>query len=333
MTFADWIQLRPEGIYIVPGDFYLDPARPVPRAVISHAHTDHARPGHQAVWATPATIGIMQARFGTAATAQPNFLDWHQPADFGPVRVTLAPAGHVLGSAQIILDFAGQRAVYSGDYKLTPDPTCTAFEPIPCGLFITEATFGLPVFVHPPPEQEIAKLLRSLQLFPSRTHAIGVYALGKCQRLIRLLRETGYAAPIYLHGALQNLCHFYSAQGIELGELRPATAAARAELAGALVLAPPSALRESWARRLTDPVIGFASGWMQVRQRARQQNAELPLILSDHADWPDLLRTIRETRAGEVWVTHGQEDALIRQCTLDGIPARPLALLRPEAEE
>lgn len=333
MAFTDWIQLRPEGLYIVPGDVYLDPSRPVPRAVISHGHTDHARPGHGTVWATPDTLSILDIRYGAAAGLQRHGLDWHQPSDFGPVRISLAPAGHVLGSAQIILDYAGQRVVYSGDYKRTPDPTCAAFEPIPCDLFITEATFGLPIFVHPPAEQEMAKLLRSLELFPNRTHAIGVYALGKCQRLIRLLRLAGFTAPIYLHGALLKLCGFYSSRGIDLGELRPATAAAKADLVGALVLAPPSALRDSWARRLTDPVIGFASGWMQVRQRARQQNAELPLVLSDHADWPGLLRSIYESHADEIWITHGQEDALIRQCTLDGIAARGLALIRPEAEE
>jgi putative mRNA 3-end processing factor len=332
MDAASWIYPRPEGLFVEPGDFFIDPVRPVPRAVISHGHSDHARPGMEAVWATPETLGIMKARYGPDAGHLHHPLPPHQPVDFGPVRVTLVPAGHVLGSAQVVVEHHGTRVVYSGDYKRQPDPTCAPFEVLPCDVFITEATFGLPVFVHPPPASEILKLLESLRLFPHRTHVIGVYALGKAQRLLRLLREAGYTAPVYLHGALQSLCDFYIAQGIELGELRPATVAARDELARALVLAPPSALREPWARRLHDPVIGAASGWMTVRQRARQQNVELPLILSDHADWPALLQTIRETGAGEIWVTHGQEDALIRQCTLDGLSARPLALAR-ETEE
>lgn len=332
MSLAPWIYPRPEGLYVEPGDFYIDPLRPVARVVVSHGHTDHARPNMEAVWATPETLGIMQVRYGEAAGKTLHPLPCHKPVDFGPVRVTLHPAGHVLGSAQVAVEFAGTRVVYSGDYKRVPDPTCAPFEVVPCEVFITEATFGLPVFTHPPAEEEAARLLRSLELFPGRTHVIGVYSLGKCQRLIRLVRDAGYTAPIYLHGALQALCGFYVSCGIALGELRPATVAAKADLAGALVLAPPSAIREAWARRLTDPVVGFASGWMQVRQRARQQNAELPLVISDHADWPDLLRTIRETGAKEVWVTHGQEDALLRQCALDGIPARPLALAR-EPEE
>lgn len=329
---ADWLELRPEGLWVKPGDFFIDPLRPVARAVVSHGHSDHARPGHGAVWATPETLEIMGLRYGAAAGDMRHPLPCGDSVDFGPVRVTLAPAGHVLGSAQIVLDYRNTRVVYSGDYKRAPDPTCAPFQVVPCDLFITEATFGLPVFVHPPPEGEIGKLRASMALFPERTHAIGVYSLGKAQRLIRLLRDHGFTAPIFLHGALQTLCDYYIRCGIDLGELRPATAAAKNELASALVLAPPSALREPWARRLNDPVIGYASGWMHLRQRARQLNAELPLVISDHADWPALLRTIRETRAREIWVTHGQEDGLVRQCTLDGLAARPLDLQR-EVEE
>jgi putative mRNA 3-end processing factor len=327
---ADWIRLTAEGLWVEPGDFFIDPVRPVARAVVSHGHSDHARPNLGTVWATPETLEIMTIRYGKAAGEEHRPLAYGQSADFGPVRVTLEPAGHVLGSAQVVLDYQNTRVVYSGDYKRTPDPTCAQFELVACDVFITEATFGLPVFVHPPARQEIRKLRASMELFPERTHVLGVYSLGKAQRILRMLREDGYEAPIYLHGALQSLCDYYVRRGIALGELRSATVAAKDKLARALVLAPPSAVREPWARRLHDPVVGFASGWMQVRQRARQQNAELPLVISDHADWPDLLRTIRETGAKEVWVTHGQEDALVRQCELDGLAARPLALpLRP----
>ncbi|MDX6766757.1 MAG: ligase-associated DNA damage response exonuclease [Candidatus Methylacidiphilales bacterium] len=328
MDTASWIYPRPEGLYVAPGDFFIDPSRPVPRAVVSHAHSDHARPGLMEVRATAATLGIMRVRYRGAAPQMPQPVGYGEAWEWGGVRISLAPAGHVLGSAQVVLEYRGTRVVYSGDYKRVPDPTCAPFTVVPCDVFITEATFGLPVFRHPLIGGEVEKLRRSMALFPERSHVIGVYSLGKAQRLLCLLREAGEDRPVYIHGALQALCDYYAGEGIALGELRPATVAAREELRQALVLAPPSAVREPWARRLHDPVVGFASGWMGIRQRARQQNAELPLVISDHADWPDLLRTIRETGAREIWVTHGQEDALVHQCRLGGLTARPLTLVR-----
>jgi putative mRNA 3-end processing factor len=245
----------------------------------------------------------------------------------------LAPAGHVLGSAQIVLEHKGTRIVVSGDYKRRPDPTCPPFEPVPCDVFVTEATFGLPVFCHPPDREEIAKVMASLRLFPERAHVIGVYALGKCQRVIMLLRQAGYDAPIYLHGALQALCDLYRSQGLELGELRPATGAAKSELAGQIVLAPPSAIAERWSRRMPDPVVALTSGWMRVRARARQRGVELPLIISDHADWEELLRTLDDVQAPTVWVTHGREEALVHAARLKGLDARALALVGRDEEE
>jgi putative mRNA 3-end processing factor len=196
-----------------------------------------------------------------------------------------------------------------------------------CDVFVTEATFGLPVFRHPKPEEEIAKLLASLALFPERTHVVGCYALGKCQRLIALLRRAGFEAPIWLHGALLPLCRTYEALGVPLGDLRPATAAPKAALRGAIVLAPPSAVAERWARRLADPLVCLASGWMRVRQRAKARGVELPLVLSDHADWDELNATIDETGAPEVWVTHGRDDALVHAMGLRGIRGRALHLV------
>ena len=219
----------------------------------------------------------------------------------------------------------------SGDYKRKADPTCTAFEPVECDVFITEATFALPVFSHPDPETEIAKLLSSLRLFPERCHVIGAYSLGKAQRLIALIRLAGYDQPIYLHGAQQKLCQLYQDLGIDLGELKPATAGEkgkpREDLAGQIVIAPPSALADKWSRRLPDPLVVMASGWMQIRQRAKQSGVELPLILSDHADWADLIRTIDDVAPAEVWVTHGREEALIRALALKGVKARALSLI------
>jgi putative mRNA 3-end processing factor len=233
----------------------------------------------------------------------------------------------VLGSAQIAVEANGLRVVASGDYKNVPDPTCAPFELVPCDVFITEATFALPVFRHGDPGGEIAKLLHSVALFPERAHLVGAYSLGKAQRVIALLRQTGYEAPIYLHGAMESITQYYVNRGIALGELRPVRGAGKPELAGTITLCPPSSLKDIWARRFPDPVTAFASGWMRVRARARQHGVELPLVVSDHADWDGLTATIAATGAGEIWVTHGQEDALVHWCRTRGLKARPLDIV------
>ncbi len=262
-----------------------------------------------------------------------------QPVGYGEtvvmddVCITLYPAGHILGSAQVLLEWKGCRIVVSGDYKRYPDGTCTPFEPVNCDIFVTEATFGLPVFQHPPPQTEIEKLLHSVKNFPDRSHVIGCYALGKTQRLINLLRESGYDAPIYMHGALFSCSDYYQEHGVDLGDLRKATGVPRDVFKGAIVLAPPSALQEVWARRLADPIIGMASGWMMVKQRVRQRGVEMPLVISDHADWNELQDTIRDTGASEIWVTHGREDALVYWCETQGLKAAPLHLQGREDEE
>ena len=318
----------PQGLFCEPGGFFIDPLRAVDRAVITHAHSDHARPGHRHVLATRETLALMRARMGAdrAGEAQ-QALDWGEALDLNGVEVRLLPAGHVLGSAQVAMTYRGSRVVVSGDYTRQPDPTCRGFEPEPCDVFVTEATFALPVFRHPPAAQEIARLLASVALFPDRTHVVGCYALGKCQRLIALLRQAGWDRPIFLHGALEAMCNVYLALGQRLGVLPAATAAAKQELVGAIVLAPPSAVADRWARRVADPVVAVASGWMRVRQRAKSRGVELPLVISDHADWDELNATIDEVGAPEVWVTHGQEDALIHAVAVRGIKGRALRLV------
>jgi putative mRNA 3-end processing factor len=316
----------PSGLYCPPADVYIDPVRPVARALITHGHADHARAGHGAVLATRETLGIMAVRYGAAFTQQQQVAAWGERVRIGEVSFTFHPAGHVLGSAQIAVEAGGLRIVASGDYKRAADRTCTAFEPVCCDVFITEATFGLPVFRHPDTAGEVAKLLDSLALFPERCHVIGAYALGKAQRLVALIRDAGYDRPIHVHGAMEKLMGFYEAHGVPLGDIRKVVAAERKTLAGEIVICPPSAVQDLWARQLPDPVTTFASGWMRIRARARQKGVELPLIVSDHADWDDLCATIREVGAPEVWVTHGQEDALVRWCAMNGIRARPLRL-------
>jgi putative mRNA 3-end processing factor len=328
-----WLQKSAGGLYCVPGDFHVDPVGRVARAVISHGHSDHARPGHDKVLAAAETIAMMRVRYGADACGSAQAAAYGETVRMGDVAVRLVPAGHVLGSAQIVLEYRGSRVVVSGDYKRRRDPTCPPFEPVPCDVFITEATFGLPVFRHPPDGEEIAKVLHSLRIFPERTHLIGVYALGKCQRVIALLREAGWTAPIFLHGALQDLCDLYASFGVALGPLLPATGQTKEALKGQIVLAPPSALGDRWSRRLNDPVLAMASGWMRVRARARQRGAELPLIISDHADWDELLATADDVGSPRVWVTHGREEALLHALAAKGFETAALNLVGFEEED
>ena len=314
-------------LHIEPIDVYIDPMVPRQRAIITHGHADHARAGHGQVLATSDTIAIMKTRYGEDCAGSFQALDFGAPLQIDGVTVTLYPAGHILGSAQVLLDYRGERIGETGDYKRGADRTAQPFELVPCDILVTEATFGLPVFQHPAPGIEIGRLLKSIADFPARAHLIGAYALGKAQRVIGLLRDAGYDAPIYLHGAMLRLCELYEERGIALGDLRPALEMSKADLAGQIVISPPSALKDRWSRRLPDPVLCMASGWMSVKQRARQSGVELPLVISDHADWNELRQTIGETGAGTVWVTHGREDALVYYCRQQGLIAEPLNII------
>jgi putative mRNA 3-end processing factor len=329
---ASWLKIAPEGLCCAPGGFHIDPVQPVERAVITHGHSDHARPGHGSVLATPETIAIMQARYGDEFPTRYQALPYGEPIRLGEVSLTFAPAGHVLGSAQAALEHAGTRIVVSGDYKRRPDPTCPPFQPMPCDVFVTEATFALPVFRHPSDAHEIGRLLHSLEIFPERAHLVGTYALGKCQRVISLLRQAGYDRPIYMHGALLGLCALYERHGVPLGPLIHVTNQNKAELKGQIVLAPPSAHADRWSRALPDPVVAMASGWMRIKQRAKAGGIELPLVISDHADWDELDRTVDEVGAPEVWITHGREEALVHHLGKKGYRARALALVGFEEE-
>jgi putative mRNA 3-end processing factor len=322
----------PAGLCSRPGGFHIDPTRPVERALITHGHSDHARPGHGGVLATPETLDLMRLRYGEnfAGSVQP--VAYGEKLRLGSVDVSFHPAGHVLGSAQIKVEHDGCRIVASGDYKDVPDPTCAPFELVPCDVFITEATFGLPVFRHGDPTAEVRKLLSSVELFPERGHLVGAYSLGKAQRVIALIRAAGYDKPIYLHGAMETITRYYQTR-FDLGELRAVRDAGKADLAGAIALCPPSALQDRWTRRFPDPVAAFASGWMRVRARARQRGVELPLVISDHCDWDGLTATIAATGASDVWVTHGAEEALVHWCEMRGLKARPLHMIGYGEEE
>lgn len=327
-----WIKPEPWGIHVVPADSWIDPARPVDRALVTHGHADHARGGHGATLATPETLAIMKLRYQTDAGAQPTAYG-ETISLGGGVDATWLPAGHVLGSAQILLEHAGERIIVTGDYKRRADPTCPPFAVTPCDVLVTEATFGLPVFRHPPVEHEVAKLLKALAENPDRCVLVGAYALGKAQRLIAEVRRAGHSAPIYLHGAMERMCRLYQEFGVDLGDLRLVSDAKKEDIVGHIVVSPPSALNDRWSRRLPDPITAMASGWMRVRQRARQRMVELPLVISDHADWDELTQTVVDVNPYETWITHGREEAMLRWCQLHQRRAKALALVGYEDED
>lgn len=331
---SHWIEPHPQGIYVRPADVWIDPSVAVSNAVITHGHADHARAGHNHVWATPQTHGIMALRYGLDIADQSSrAIDYGDGFEKDGVRFSLHPAGHVLGSAQILIEHAGERIIVTGDYKRRADPTCAIFTPVKCDIFTTEATFGLPVFTHPPIEREIGRLIDAVVGAPERCVLVGAYALGKAQRVIAELRRAGWHNPIYLHGAMVRMCEFYEQNGVVLGELVPVSQAKNDQLRGNIVIAPPSALHDRWSQKLPDPITALASGWMMIRQRARQKLVELPLIISDHADWNELTQTIVDVSPSETWVTHGSEDGLLRWCELNQRSAKALRLVGRDGED
>lgn len=323
---ADLVELRPEGLYCPAGDFHIDPWRPVPVAVLTHGHGDHARAG--------------MGRYHTSAEGLP-ILDWRlgeqdyrvhaygEPFTLGRARVSLHPAGHVLGSAQVRIEVDGEVWVVSGDYKRQPDPTCAPFEVVPCDTFITEATFGLPIYRWPGADEVARKIVQWRDHCATRGEAaiLYCYALGKAQRVLaELMAWTD--RPVYLHGAIAAGVEVYRRAGIPMVDTRLVIEDAEAAapgFAGELIIAPPSAAGSAWLRRFRKAQHGFASGWMRLRGNRRRRNMDRGFVVSDHADWPDLLRTIHETGARRVIATHGDTDALVRTLNEAGVAAETLA--------
>jgi putative mRNA 3-end processing factor len=265
----------------------------------------------------------MAARYGDRFAGRKQQATYGDITAVNAVKVRLVPAGHVLGSAQVVIEGGGLVAAVSGDYKRRPDPTCAPFElPPGCSVYVTEATFGVPVFRHPDPAGEIDKLLASRRTFPERTHLIAAYSLGKAQRMIALLRQAGVGETIYVSKPAMKLCAVYERFGVALGPLAPAESADAAALKGAIVLAPPSALDAEAMAKLPPPVTVTCSGWNRVRRLARGRGgAELALVISDHADWDELTATAKEIAPEELWVTYGRSDALERWAEGEGLSA------------
>jgi putative mRNA 3-end processing factor len=315
------LEMTPHGLYCPRGDFYVDPWRPVDRAVITHAHADHARGGSRHYLASAASGAILRHRLGQETSLQ--LLDYAEPLNLNGVTVSLHPAGHILGSAQVRIEAGGQVWVVSGDYKTEGDATCTAFEPLACDTFVTESTFGLPVFNWQPQQTVLAAVNHWWQTnrYQGRTSLLFAYALGKAQRVLAGLDTA--IGPIFTHGAVEAINACYRQQGIALPDTRPVSSVDDPRrFEGAMVIAPPSANTGAWTKRFKQVSRAFASGWMSIRGHRRRRSVDRGFVLSDHCDWPDLNRAIAETGAETVWVTHGYAPELVRWLTEQGRDAQ-----------
>jgi putative mRNA 3-end processing factor len=300
------LELRERGLYCPAGDFYIDPWEPVERAIVTHAHSDHACPGSRSYLAAAPGETLLRQRLGSDAAIQT--LDYGEPVTLSSVRVSLHPAGHILGSAQVRIESAGEVWVVSGDYKLASDPTCPPFEPLRCHSFVTESTFGLPIFRWPGAEQ----VLQDIHAWWSANQAAGKasvlfgWPLGKMQRVLAGL-DPGIGS-IHAHGAVERVNRIYRECGIAL----PATPPPEGDMRRALILAPPGWQGSPWMKRFGAASTALVSGWMRIRGTRRRRSLDRGFVLSDHADWPALLSAIDETRAETVWVTHGFRAPLVR---------------------
>jgi putative mRNA 3-end processing factor len=319
------LRVTDRGLYCDAGDFYIDPWQPVDRAVITHAHGDHARWGSRHYLASDEGLRVLRTRLGADASIQP--VQYGEPVHLNGVRVSLHPAGHILGSAQIRVEHAGEVWVASGDYKVDPDPTCSPFEIVRCHTFITESTFGLPIYRWRAQGEVFAEVREwwSANARAGRASIVYAYALGKAQRVLAGLIDADIG-PIFTHGAVEQLTRDYRDSGIALPPTRHASEMPRGhDFAGSLVIAPPSAAGSTWLRRFGAASPAFASGWMQIRGARRRRGVDRGFVLSDHVDWPALLATIEATGAEHVQVTHGFREPVVRWLLERGIGAVSIA--------
>lgn len=320
------------GLYCADGDFYIDPWQPVPHAVLTHAHGDHARSGSAVYIAAEAGAGLLRHRLGADLNLRSKA--YGEIFELGSARVSLHSAGHVLGSAQVGIEVNGAVWVVTGDYKRAADPTCESFEPVRCDVLISEATFALPCYRWPETKQVVAEIFRWWQTNRERGHAslLFCYALGKAQRVLAEL--TAFTnEPVYLHGAVAPLVEEYRRAGVQMLATLPVVREKKTDYAGALIVAPPSAAGTPWMRRFGDASTGFCSGWMRIRGARRRRGYDRGFILSDHADWPALLQTVSDSGASRVLLTHGYSDALVRYLRERGIDAAALRTAYGDEEQ
>lgn len=315
------LQETPVGLFCPAGNFYIDPWRPVNRAIVTHAHSDHARSGCESYLAAREGAAILQMRLGRSARI--HFVDFGETHSIGGARVSLHPAGHMTGAAQVRVEVAGEVCVVSGDYKLQPDPTCASFEPIRCHTFVTESTFGLPLYHWDRPEDvfnEINQWWRSNQNFGAASLLLG-YTVGKAQRLLASV-DAGIG-PIFAHGSILNACRAYRECGVRLPPIGNCMQVeGKYDWSQALIVAPPSALGTTWLRRFGNVSTAMASGWMRVRGIRRRRAVDRGFVLSDHVDWQDLMEAISLTQASSIWVTHGYTQQVVRMLAAKGLDAR-----------
>ena len=317
------ISLTARGLYCKQGDFYIDPWKPVNKAVVTHAHADHAYRGSTNYLVAKDGEELARIRLDPEATITGQ--KYGEITDINGVKLSFHPAGHILGSAQVRVEYKGEVWIVSGDYKLTPDATCAAFEHIKCHYFITEATFGLPIYRWTPPEQtfsEISDWWRQNRE-NGKASIIFAYSLGKAQRILNGIDRS--IGSIYTHGAVERLTQAYREAGIDLAQTTyVGNVTNKKEFAGSLIVAPPSAQMSTWMKRFGPQSTAFASGWMLVRGARRRRAVDRGFVLSDHADWPELLTAIRATEAETVYVTHGFSEEVVRYLNETGMNAKPL---------
>ena len=317
---GDMVVVRKEGLYCVPGQFYIDPWRPVDRAVITHAHGDHARVGHGHYLSTSSGVNVLKSRLGSDIHI--DGIDYGTTVTHNGVAISLHPAGHVLGSAQVRMECGGEVWVASGDYKVEPDKTCAPFEPVRCDTFITESTFGLPIYRWEPEQQTIDEINAwwRKNADDGRCSVVFAYAFGKAQRILSRLDAS--IGPIVCHGAVEPLNRVYRAGGVDLPDTVMVSEIDKALLRRAIVIAPPSAGGSSWMKRFGDYSDSFASGWMLLRGARRRRGVDRGFVLSDHADWPGLMSAIKATEAERVIVTHGSIPTMVRWLCQNGLDAK-----------
>ena len=317
-----------QGLYCPAADAWIDPPCPVKRAIITHAHADHARPGCGEYWACDQSETILRQRLGRDIKIRS--INYGEEFRLGQAKLSLHSAGHVLGSAQVRIEVGDEVWLVTGDYKRCHDPSCEPFESVKCDVLITESTFGLPIYRWKSGKQVAREIYEWWRTETEHPSLLFCYAFGKAQRVLAELKSLGIMEEVLLHGAVETITGHYREAGVDMVPTRPVSELERKDpLKGRLIIAPPSAYKSPWMKRFKEPQTAFASGWMAVRGARRRRGYERGFVLSDHADWTGLIMTIKQSEAKTIYITHGQEDVLARYLTeVEGLNAFPLEMLK-----